>query len=302
MRDYGVVRTSFWTSPSIMSLDDNSKVIALYLLTGPHTNLLGCFRIPLSYIAEDIDKTVSEIKKGFNVLKKEGFATYDDKTKWIYLPKYLDYNKPENVNQGKAILKILDSIPSSSVFFNDVLDNVMRAKNRFPAGYESVIDEIKSKRLVFNNPSPRVFEPVNEGKDLFNDGLETVTNTDSDSYSDSETDSKEKHSSDKPDQLAKDVQEIFEFWKVEMEHPRSKLQPDRVKTIKKALSLGFDVEQLKLAIKGCSNTDWNMGRDPKSQKVFDSLDLIFRKGSKIEEFIELSGGTTERPIEDSFTY
>ena len=53
MRDYGKVFSTFWTSDSTRGMSDDAKVLALYLLTGPHSNIIGCFRLPDGYVSED---------------------------------------------------------------------------------------------------------------------------------------------------------------------------------------------------------------------------------------------------------
>ena len=51
MRDYGKVHTSFWASETIRELDDDSRMLALYLLTCTHSNMAGAFLIPYGYVA-----------------------------------------------------------------------------------------------------------------------------------------------------------------------------------------------------------------------------------------------------------
>ena len=53
-RDYGQIQSAFWTHPKIRSVGPDAKLIAAYLLTSPHTNGLGCFYLPLGYVATDL--------------------------------------------------------------------------------------------------------------------------------------------------------------------------------------------------------------------------------------------------------
>jgi hypothetical protein len=54
MRSYGSVHTKFWINSDVQLLSPNAKLLALYLLTSPHTNMLGCFRLPIGYVVEDL--------------------------------------------------------------------------------------------------------------------------------------------------------------------------------------------------------------------------------------------------------
>lgn len=81
-----------------------------------------------------------------------------------------------------------------------------------------------------------------------------------------------------------DVLEVFEYWKTVMGSPRSLLDSHREKAINKALK-NYSIADCKLAIDGCAATDWNMGRDPRSSKKYNGIDLIFRNSEYIERFI-----------------
>ena len=35
-------------------VSDDARLLALYLLTGQHTNMIGCFRLPDGYVSEDL--------------------------------------------------------------------------------------------------------------------------------------------------------------------------------------------------------------------------------------------------------
>lgn len=84
--------------------------------------------------------------------------------------------------------------------------------------------------------------------------------------------------------IINNINVIFEHWKSVMNHPRAKLDDTRKKAIKKALRLGYDVEQLQQAITGCSKTPFNMGDNDRGQ-VYDRLNLILRDADQIERFI-----------------
>ncbi len=80
------------------------------------------------------------------------------------------------------------------------------------------------------------------------------------------------------------VIEIFDFWKVEMNHPKAQLTADRKKKIEERLK-DSTVDEIKTAIVGCKASDFHMGREPGKPAVFDDIELICRKRSKLEFFI-----------------
>ena len=83
---------------------------------------------------------------------------------------------------------------------------------------------------------------------------------------------------------ANDALEIFTHWKSVMKKSNnSLLNTKRTKAITARLKEGYTVEQIKLAITGCSMTPHNMGQNDNGKK-YDDLELICRDGSNVERF------------------
>jgi hypothetical protein len=80
------------------------------------------------------------------------------------------------------------------------------------------------------------------------------------------------------------INDIFEFWKREMNHPKAKLDDKRIKKIKKAINLGYLTNQLKDAICGCKASPFHQGQNA-NQTKYDEITLILRDASHIEKFI-----------------
>lgn len=81
------------------------------------------------------------------------------------------------------------------------------------------------------------------------------------------------------------VEEIFNHWKITLNHPRSKIDDNRKKLIKKCLKDGYTKEDLCKAITGCSLTPHNMGQNDNSQR-YDSIELILRNNGQIDRFMK----------------
>ena len=112
MREYGKIHRSFWTNPALRAAGRDARELAAYLLTGPHTTMLGCFRLPDAYVAEDLGWDVEGVRLAFGALADIGFAVRDDETKWLVIPRFLKWNRPENPNQVKGILKAFAAVPA----------------------------------------------------------------------------------------------------------------------------------------------------------------------------------------------
>jgi hypothetical protein len=61
MRDYARVSPQFWigsTGKAIRKRGMECQMVALYLMTSPHSNMLGLYYLPVVYIANDTGMTI----------------------------------------------------------------------------------------------------------------------------------------------------------------------------------------------------------------------------------------------------
>jgi len=109
VREYGQVQSAFWQSPDAQAWSDTGKLLALYLLTGPHSNGVGCFRLPDGYVTADLGWSQERVTKGFDELFSNGFANRFDGV--VFLPNFLRWNKVSNGNIAKARLAEVEALP-----------------------------------------------------------------------------------------------------------------------------------------------------------------------------------------------
>ena len=114
MRSYGNVPTNFWELPEIRQLSDQAKLMAAYLMTGPHSNMLGCFRLPDVYVSEDLQWDIQTVKKSFHELIEINFLSRDDQLSWLVIHDYLKTNKIQSSKQGVCIQKLYAAVPEQS--------------------------------------------------------------------------------------------------------------------------------------------------------------------------------------------
>lgn len=79
MREYGKVYPRFWTAGTGKALrgDMESQVLALYLMTCPHANMIGVFHCPIMYMAHETGMTIEGASKALARLIEAGFCTFD---------------------------------------------------------------------------------------------------------------------------------------------------------------------------------------------------------------------------------
>lgn len=117
VRTYGRVESTFWQSESIRALPEDGRTLALYLLTCPHGNLLGAFRLPTAYASDDLKWEVPRLLAAFDALSGSGFVTRDPNSQWVVIHEFLKWNPWENPNVAKSAEKVFGTVPRGTLKF-----------------------------------------------------------------------------------------------------------------------------------------------------------------------------------------
>lgn len=142
-----------------------------------------------------------------------------------------------------------------------------------------VISLLQDKKLK------TVDDVVNHVEELRSTTVATTKDTDTEEDKDSERDKDKKTNISKKKKPNPLIQEVFDYWKTVLNHPKARLDANRTKSIDKALTvMEFTVDEIKEAILGCSKSPYHMG-DNETKTVYDQLGLILRNAENIERFI-----------------
>ena len=230
-------------------------------MTCPHANIIGCFRLPQAYVAEDLGWDAQRVSKGFRELSGKGFATHDAGG-WLCIHRYLKWNAIENPNQATAARKVFDQIPDRSA-----------AKVACALAFEEFADRVDP--AAYNR---FLTVGVTLSKPFLNQEQEQEQEQDQEQ----EKNLVPQQAGEPAAQTVEGV--VFDYWRKAMESPRSKLDAKRTKTIKAALKWGYTPEQLCKAIDGCRVTPHNMGINDRGEK-YNGIDLILRNADQIDRFM-----------------
>lgn len=126
MREYGMIYSAFWTSATAQGFSDDAKMLGAYLLTCSHGTIAGVCRLSDGYVSDDLNWTIERVSKGFAELLAKGFADRCGTTKWVWIRKFLEWNKPENPNQWKAVWKVVGQIPTQCAWLPDFAALLLR--------------------------------------------------------------------------------------------------------------------------------------------------------------------------------
>lgn len=91
MRDYAKVSPRIWTGRLGKSLRGNepAQVLAMYLVTCPHANMIGLYHLPMEYICADTGLSKRRVDSAFKALARglggKPFALYDAENERVWV-------------------------------------------------------------------------------------------------------------------------------------------------------------------------------------------------------------------------
>lgn len=121
MRDYSKVAGSLWTGKTGKALrgDMEAQIVAMYLMTSPHANMIGVYFCPIHYISYETGLPLEGASKGLHRLIEGGFCTYVDETEMVWVHEMAKYQIDEQLrptdNRVKGIQKAVDCIKESEI-------------------------------------------------------------------------------------------------------------------------------------------------------------------------------------------
>jgi len=121
MRDYGVVSPRFWIGDTGKALRGNApaQVLALYLMTSPHANMIGVFHCPVLYMAHETGLGFEGASKGLQSLIEAGFCTYEEASETVFVHRMATFQVANELkiadNRVKSVIKEWENIPSDAL-------------------------------------------------------------------------------------------------------------------------------------------------------------------------------------------
>lgn len=139
MRDYGQIQCGFWSSGDTQELSERAKLFACYLLTGPHSNGLGCYKLPDGYINADFGWSPETISELFQELFRIGFCERCGSTWFVLMPNYLRWNPIANANIAKARMKEFELVPKKASIHAQLCAAMLTFGNHFGSVNETAL-------------------------------------------------------------------------------------------------------------------------------------------------------------------
>ena len=146
VRDYGRIQCRFWQDRETRALSDAGKAFSAYLMTGPHSNGLGCYYLPDEYLMLDFPKWSSEtISERLAELSGNDFAKRCNVESYLFIPKFLKWNPIANGNVAKARQAEFESIPKTVSFYSEIGFAMVSYGNHWADRFKTVLESISKQ-------------------------------------------------------------------------------------------------------------------------------------------------------------
>jgi hypothetical protein len=102
MRDYGQISPQFWIGETgkLLRGDPGAQVLAIYLMTSPHSTMTGVFHCPVLYMAHETGLGMEGASKALKRLLEVGFCEYDGASECIFVVRMAAYQIAESLKPG----------------------------------------------------------------------------------------------------------------------------------------------------------------------------------------------------------
>ncbi len=122
MAIYRNISLTFWTDNKVS--DDftyKDKYLMLYLLTNPHTNIIGCYEISYKQMSSELGMPIAEIKKLIDKMQNvHKTILYSETTKEMLIKNWSRYNWTKSTKLHKPIIENIKLIKDSKFKLNMV--------------------------------------------------------------------------------------------------------------------------------------------------------------------------------------
>lgn len=118
MREYAKLAPKFWTGETgkrIKKAGPEGVVVAVYLMSSPHSNMIGIFHQPVMYMAYETGLSIEGASKGLRICMDAGFCRFDEASDMVWLPEMAQYQIAKALSPGdkrcKGIRKDYAALP-----------------------------------------------------------------------------------------------------------------------------------------------------------------------------------------------
>jgi hypothetical protein len=165
---YGTVDNGIWQHQAFKALPDQAKLLFFYFKTCQHSNMIGCYHIPMGYMSVDMGWSEKEVFDALKILCKKEFAKYDRNNEFIFLPRHLYKHPLQNPKQILGAYRMLSELPSDFAYLDEIIDiynslervtkPYAKGMQRVCKGFETGLNSVTVTRTVTVTTKPTLDE------------------------------------------------------------------------------------------------------------------------------------------------
>ena len=284
MRRYAKIIPQFWigeTGRKLREAGSDALLVALYLLSNPHANMLGLYYLPTSLIAHETGLTPQGASEGLRRAIEAGFCLYDGSSEMVFVLEMARYQVADQLvstdKQCAGIQREYDALPNNPFF---------------AAFYEKYA---KAFHLTFSRDNSRPSEGSSKAHRSQEQEQEQEIEKNLLSRSEPKAGSDRERTFAKTDEFGQAVQDIWKYYCLKLGRSKlAKLTEKRMALATARLKechadarepkLESAVAVMKLCIDRLSSNPWHNGANPAGKKYLD-WEILFRSREQFEKWL-----------------
>lgn len=171
MAIYRNVQMSFWTDTKIADdFTPEEKLLYLYFLTNPHTNLSGCYEISIKQISYETGIKESSIKSALsNLQDNHHVVMYSYQTRELLLINWSKYNWTASDKFRKPLLKEINTIKQKEFkkYLMDVFNGIDNVSLPYQYGSDTTVTVTDTDTVNIKDKRARACEAAQTLSDEF---------------------------------------------------------------------------------------------------------------------------------------
>jgi hypothetical protein len=179
------INTVFWNDNYISNLDPSEKLLFIYLITNPFTNISGIYQIPLKTVANDTGIDKEMVIKIINRFQNDNKILYVDG--WIAVRNFIKHQgfsnpsvlmsiEREIENKPIELVKFIDTVCIQSVCKLPKLASKSKSKSKSKSfiapSLEKINEYITERKLTVDGK--QFFEYFTEGNWIDSEGKKVI--------------------------------------------------------------------------------------------------------------------------------
>lgn len=125
--NYGKVHNAYWESETIDALSDRAALLGLFLISGPHRNAIGCFKLGVGAISDNPrfgNWGIEGVSEALAEMERRGFIVRDQRTGWTYVRNALKHDPVRGHKAAVHAVGLFLDIPENLSFHSELRDKL----------------------------------------------------------------------------------------------------------------------------------------------------------------------------------